>query len=60
VRIEVKDSLLTARAKVALVEDSQTKNSTIHVSTTNGLVTIVGQVDSKATAQRAQEVVARN
>jgi osmotically-inducible protein OsmY len=42
VRAEVEDSLLTARAKVALVEDDQTKKSTIHVSTTSGLVTVLG------------------
>ena len=50
---------LTAKAKAALLEDKQTKKSTIHVSSTNGVVTLSGKVNSKATAEHAQEVVAQ-
>jgi uncharacterized protein (UPF0210 family) len=55
----VKDSVLTTKAKAQLMRDEETKNSTIHVSTHRGVVTLTGEVDSKEKAEQAQEVVAQ-
>ena len=58
-RAELKDSILTAKAKDALGKDEQTRNSAIQIATANGIVVLSGRVDSKAGADRAQAVVAR-
>lgn len=55
----MKDSVLTTKAKAELLRNEQTKDSTIHVSTHRGVVTLTGEVDSKEKAERAQEVVAQ-
>src|SRR6202048_4378443 len=55
----VKDSVLTTKAKAQLLRNEETKDSTIHVSTHRGVVTLSGQVDSKEKAEQAQEVVAQ-
>jgi hyperosmotically inducible periplasmic protein len=55
----VKDSVLTTKAKAELMSNQATNESTIHVSTHRGVVTLTGQVDSKEKAEQAQEVVAR-
>jgi hyperosmotically inducible periplasmic protein len=56
---KLKDSVLTINAKAALLRNEETKDSTIHVSTHRGVVTLMGEVDSKDKAEQAQEVVAR-
>jgi hyperosmotically inducible periplasmic protein len=58
-RTELKDSILTAKAKAALGKDEQTRNSAIQIATANGIVVLSGRVDSKAGADRAQAIVAR-
>jgi hyperosmotically inducible protein len=58
-RAELKDSILTAKAKAALGKDEQTRNSAIQIATANGIVVLNGRVDSKAGADRAQAIVAR-
>ena len=55
----MKDSVLTTKAKAELLRNEQTKDSTIHVSTYRGVVTLTGEVDLKEKAEQAQEVVAR-
>jgi hypothetical protein len=56
----VRSSAVTALAKAALLKDDQTRHSTIHIHTAkNGVVTLSGRVASKATADHAEEVVAR-
>jgi len=55
---ELKSTEITAKAKTALLRDADTKHSTIHVKTNSGIVTLSGKVDSEATAEHAQEVVA--
>ncbi len=55
----LKDSVLTTKAKAQLMSNPATKESTIHVSTHRGVVTLTGQVDSKEKAEQAQEVIAR-
>src|SRR6266446_32947 len=57
-RAELKDSILTAKAKAALGKDKQTRHSTIQIATANGIVVLNGRVDSKAGADRAQAIVA--
>jgi BON domain-containing protein len=56
---ELRDSMLTAKAKTALLRNEETKHSTIHVSTESGVVTLSGAVNSKERADQAQEVVAQ-
>jgi hyperosmotically inducible protein len=58
-RAELKDSILTAKAKAALGKDKQTRHSAIQIATANGIVVLSGRVNSKAGADRAQEIVAR-
>jgi hyperosmotically inducible protein len=58
-RAELKDSILTAKAKAALGKDEQTRNSAIQIATANGIVVLNGRVDSKAGADRAQAIVTR-
>jgi osmotically-inducible protein OsmY len=53
------DSSLMQKVKVALASDPQMKGSTIDVAAANGTVTLSGRVDSKATAEHAQQVVAQ-
>jgi BON domain len=55
----VKSSAITAEAKAALLKDAQTRHTTIHVSTTDGIVTLSGRVPTRTTAEHAAEVVAR-
>ncbi len=56
---ELKDSMLTAKTRTALLRNEETKRSTIHVSTERGVVTLSGAVNSKEMAEQAQEVVAQ-
>jgi hyperosmotically inducible periplasmic protein len=55
----VRDTKITAKVKTALREDSATEHSDIHVSTSAGLVTLEGEVDSPTVGVRAEQV-ARN
>ncbi len=55
------DVALTANTKAALSADKATAGAAdaIHVQTTDGVVTLTGDVASQATAEHAQKVVAR-
>jgi len=55
------DVALTANIKDALLADKATAGAAdaIHVQTTNGIVTLTGDVASQATAEQAQKVAAR-
>ena len=52
----VLDSKITLKVKAALHEDSATQHSDIHVSTSAGIVTLKGQVDSIDVATHAGEL----
>ncbi|MGH7905237.1 MAG: BON domain-containing protein [Candidatus Binataceae bacterium] len=54
----ISDSAITAKVEKALGHDNATKNSVIHVQTRRGIVTLSGNVNSKETADKAQELVA--
>jgi len=55
----VKDTTITAKVKKDLHGDETTKSEKIHVTTTAGIVTLKGHVDSQAAADRAA-VIAQN
>src|SRR4029078_1501616 len=50
------DSWITAKTKIALFADSRVKGSDISVATTDGAVTIRGEVDSHGAKQAAEGV----
>ena len=52
----VDDTTLTAKVKSALHDDKTTKDSTIHVSTVAGVVTLRGTVASGDISDRAQAI----
>ncbi|MGO9604574.1 MAG: BON domain-containing protein [Candidatus Binataceae bacterium] len=52
----VKDTKITAEVKTALHRDDTTKTAKIHVSTTAGVVTLMGNVPSSDTAARAEQI----
>jgi osmotically-inducible protein OsmY len=54
----VKDISLEARIKAVLHEDKSTRDSDVHVTADDGIVTLTGVVPSEQNAQRVQEVVA--
>jgi osmotically-inducible protein OsmY len=54
----VKDISLEARIKAVLHEDKSTRDSDVHVTADDGIVTLTGMVPSERNAQRVQEVVA--
>ncbi|SRR5579875_430515 len=51
----VKDSDVTAKVKMALHDDKVTQGKDIHVSTTEGIVTLRGTVPSSEVAERAKK-----
>jgi osmotically-inducible protein OsmY len=53
------DPSLMQKVKAALARDPATKDAAIEVDASNGTVKLTGQVDSKATAEHAQQVVAQ-
>jgi BON domain-containing protein len=55
---DVRDISLEARIKAVLHENKSTRDSDVHVTADNGIVTLTGQVPSKRNAQTVQEVVA--
>jgi hyperosmotically inducible periplasmic protein len=55
---DVKDISLVARIEAVLHENKSTRDSDVHVTADNGIVTITGSVPSEHNAQRVQEVVA--
>jgi len=59
VKRDVKDAALEARIKKALLEDQRTRHEEIHVAADRGIVILTGAVDSRTTAEHAQEMVAR-
>jgi osmotically-inducible protein OsmY len=52
------DASLTSLVKEALKSDQSTMDAQIHVSAKDGVVTLKGKVDSKATADHAQQTAA--
>jgi len=50
------DTAITAKVKTALHNDKEVGDRDIHVDTTAGVVTLAGQVPSRATAARAEQV----
>jgi hyperosmotically inducible protein len=52
----VKDSTITAEVKTALARDKSVKSTAIHVSTSDGIVTLKGNVPSPDMAERAKEL----
>jgi osmotically-inducible protein OsmY len=55
---DVRDLSLVARIKAVLHENKSTRDSDVHVTADNGIVTITGSVPSEHNAQRVCEVVA--
>ena len=51
-----KDSDVTAKVKLALHDDALTKDSTIHVTTVAGVVTLHGTVLSSSVSERAEKL----
>ena len=52
----VTDSDVTAKVKLSLQDDSLTKNSTIHVTTLGGVVTLRSTVASSEISDRAEKL----
>jgi hyperosmotically inducible protein len=52
----IDDTTLTAKVKAALHDDAATKDSTIHVTTVAGVVTLRGKVASGEISDKAQAV----
>jgi hyperosmotically inducible protein len=50
------DTAITAKVKTALHNDKEVGDRDIHVGTTAGVVTLAGQVPSRAMAARAEQV----
>src|SRR5260370_26231177 len=55
----MKDSIMTEKEEAAVGKEKQTRHSAIQIATANGIVVLSGRVNSKAGADRAQEIVAR-
>ena len=55
-RRAVVDTAITAKVKTALHQDKELGDRVIHVDTTAGIVTLAGQVPSRATAARAEQI----
>jgi hyperosmotically inducible protein len=53
---KVKDSTITAKVKIALHQDKDVGNNTIHVSTAAGVVTLKGEVRDPEAAKRAEDL----
>jgi len=49
----VEDSWITTKVKADLLVDDQTKGLDINVSTTNGIVTLAGRLDSRTQVDKA-------
>ena len=52
----VEDSWITTKVKADLLVDEQTKGLDINVSTTNGIVTLAGRLDSRAQVDKAVSI----
>ena len=52
----VEDSWITTKVKADLLVDEQTKGLDINVSTTNGVVTLAGRLDSRAQVDKAVSI----
>jgi hyperosmotically inducible periplasmic protein len=52
----VKDTTITAKVKTALHDDKVTKGADIHVKTTDGVVTLRGNVASSRIAEHAERL----
>lgn len=50
------DSDITAKVKIALDKDTNTKHQDIHVKTVDGVVTLRGRVATAATSDRARQI----
>jgi hyperosmotically inducible protein len=54
----VNDFSLATKVQAVLHENKYTRSSDVHVTATNGVVTLTGQVPTEESARRAQEIVA--
>ena len=54
--IQVKDSWMTAKTKIALFGDDRVKGTQVNVETTKGVVTLRGKVDSDGARKAAEEI----
>ena len=52
----VEDSWITTKVKADLLVDEQTKGLDINVSTTNGVVTLAGRLDSREQVDKAVSI----
>jgi hyperosmotically inducible protein len=52
----ITDTAITVKVKTALHNDKEVGDRDIHVDTTAGVVTLAGQVPSRSTAERAEQV----
>jgi len=52
----IADTAITAKVKTALHDDKEVGDRDIHVDTTAGVVTLAGQVPSRVTAERAEQI----
>jgi hyperosmotically inducible protein len=53
----VDDSVITTKAKSALLADSTVKGTDIHIETNRGVVTLSGAVDNDRQRERAASIV---
>src|SRR5262245_25401041 len=53
---ETKDATVTGTVKTKLAADDQVKAGEINVNTTNGVVTLTGNIDSQAAKDRAMQI----
>ena len=52
----VSDTLITLKVKVAILKDQAVSGNDIHVSTTDGIVTLMGNVSSIAVMTQAEQI----
>lgn len=58
-KVELQDSWLTAKTKIALAADSRVKGAQVSVETRKGVVTLRGKVDSDAALEAAVSIASR-
>lgn len=58
-KVELQDSWLTAKTKIALAADSRVKGIQVSVETRKGVVTLRGKVDSDAALEAAVSIASR-
>ncbi|RJG04301.1 BON domain-containing protein [Noviherbaspirillum sedimenti] len=53
----IEDSVITTKAKTALLADTTVKGTDIHVETNKGVVSLSGMVDTERQRERAASIV---